>query len=556
MENKQDRVSGVRFGCPSCGSGMRYDISRKKMLCAQCGEEKPVSFFREEDGSAEDSMDAVDYVCPQCGATLYTAEKEATSFCAFCGSDVVLIQRLSRKKKPAWIIPFQVSREQCEFIYKANPKRYFLSPRHAVDEDTLSHFRAVYVPFWSYRVRIQGKIQDFDAVKIWRYGDTRYEEIYRIKDLDVKTDHSGIFYDASTAFEDETARQLGFLPEQMKPFCPAYLSGMYAQAPDVDAEIYRDEALATALQTLINDICEKNNLSSIKLPEGKALDECLPDTRVEAQLVMVPVWLLTQRQGSGVVYTAINGYGGHCVSDPKISLPRIAALTSLIAALLFLLLYFLLTLKPDWTMAVCAALAGGAQVLIAKADREFQRRYKRMDEPRPDERGGAPFRGPAARYLENLQKWTRDWLDALKPEAEEKTSRESSAAFETIKIFGYIIMPLAPFIIAFGMSMADEKLGISIACSFLLLELIGFGVLYVKLKLPSGILNRLRLAVTAAVGAGFLALLANIPNDLIYYACILIILGATVWSLIIMVMQYNAFVSRPVPFFGGKEGEQ
>lgn len=53
-------------------------------------------------------------------------------------------------------------------------------------------------------------------------------------------DHSGILYDASTAFEDETARRLSFLPEQMKPFWPAYLSGMYAQVPDVDAEIYRD----------------------------------------------------------------------------------------------------------------------------------------------------------------------------------------------------------------------------------------------------------------------------------------------------------------------------
>lgn len=179
--------------------------------------------------------------------------------------------------------------------------------------------------------------------------------------------------------------------------------------------------MATALQTLIDDICKKNGLSSVKLPEGKALDECLPNTQVEAQLVMVPVWLLAQRQGSRVVYTVINGYGGHRVSEPKISLPRIAALTLLIAAPIFLLLYFLLTLKPDWTMVVCAALAGCAQVLITKADREFQRRYKRMDEPWSDERGSAPFRGLAARYLENLQNWTRNWLNALKPGQRRKT---------------------------------------------------------------------------------------------------------------------------------------
>lgn len=140
--------------------------------------------------------------------------------------------------------------------------------------------------------------------------------------------------------------------------------------------------------------------------------------------------------------------------------------------------------------------------------------------------------------------------------AEEKNKGNNSTVIEVMKIFGYISMFVAPIILAYVMYIADEELGNSIACSFSLLELICFGVLYVKLKLPSGMLSRLRLAITAAVGAGFLALLGNLANDLIYYICILIILGATVWSLIIMVIRHNAFVSRPVPFFGGKEGEQ
>ena len=143
-----------RFGCPSCGGGLRYDIYSRKMKCDRCGSLTDLEKLPPE--KAEETMQVTEYHCPQCGAAVYSTDTEITSFCSFCGSDVVLTGKMGRTRRPAYIVPFRVTREDCEAAYRQHLKKYLLAPKALKTAETLSHFRPVYVPFWSYQVDAEG----------------------------------------------------------------------------------------------------------------------------------------------------------------------------------------------------------------------------------------------------------------------------------------------------------------------------------------------------------------------------------------------------------------
>ena len=222
--------SGRRFTCPDCGSGLTFDIASGDMKCDACGKRHSVGGLpREGTGS---TMAVTAFTCPQCGAELLSADTEATAFCSFCGCDVVLTGKLTDARRPDRIVPFKIDRDRVEKIYRDYLKAYPLAPSDITKEETVSRFRPVYIPFWDYHVRSGGQVTALEGYKTYVRGDYRYDEQY-VLDVTADIDQRGILYDASTAFEDETAARLNHDIRDARPFHPAYLSGAYAQVSDV-----------------------------------------------------------------------------------------------------------------------------------------------------------------------------------------------------------------------------------------------------------------------------------------------------------------------------------
>ena len=532
-----------RYGCPNCGGGLRYDIPSQKMLCDQCGEKTDLSRLPEE--AAGDTLEVTEFHCPQCGAAIYSTDTEVTSFCSFCGSDVVLTGKLARTKRPAKIVPFAVTREDCESAYRDHLNKFALAPKDLKMAETISHFRPVYVPFWSYTVEAEGPAR-LEGKKSYTKGDYRYDETYDLT-MDAQIRQQGILYDASSAFEDETSALLGHTADQAVPFHPAYLSGFYAQGADVPAKIYEQEAAATAVRMFMDQVKEENGMDSVEMKGDIADSFGLPHARFQEEMMMLPVWLLAHRQGSRVVYTAVNGQNGHVVCDVPVSNGKVAGVVLGLAAALFAVLYAILTLKPDLLMALCALLTLIIQYQFASAQKLlYTRRTRAWD---PDlQSGDKPFVGPAQAMLTGGK------------DADGKGAIKSGSGVSITKVL-HAIGLYGGIILCAVVMFSDEILegAISQRTLTLLWMLAATAIMVIHFLMH---VDRQkngsrwpRLLCCLACGAGAFFLVTGQVEDLIFYACAAAMLAASAIELVIMNRAHNEYASRPVPFFGERKEE-
>ncbi len=540
--------SGRRFTCPGCGGGLRYDIGRGCMLCDSCGRSCAVGELPDEGRADDGMMDVTEYVCPQCGAAIISSGTEATAFCSFCGSDVVLTGRMARSARPFRIVPFKITREKCERIYKDYLAGFPLAPSELKKQETVSHFRPVYIPFWSYHVSAKGTMSGIEGYKTYTRGDYRYEERYSLT-VDADIDRRGILYDASTAFEDETAARLEHRIKSAEIFHPAYLSGFYAQVTDVKPETYHKEALAVAARQFLERVRNEFGYDSVKAASDR--DFGLPDAKVGEEIVMMPVWLLAQREGERVLYTAVNGETGQIVCDVPVSPKKTAALTAAVAAAIFALLYFFLTIRPDWLLLPCGLLALVTQCLLARSDRLRRKRENREGEPVFGE-SGPIYRGPAQALLSVFQE----------PAVKQRTKMEAKSSAGCLSA----LLKLVLFYVGFGLlasviggiasSAGRNGIGAFAVVEIVLLTAgIAGAILWIRKKAGDAEgLELPRILMYLLIGAGVIMLLVHVTEDTAYYALCLLILGLTIAELIVILKRYNRFVTRPVPYFGGKEG--
>ena len=546
MSEQGASSTGRRFGCPGCGGGLRYDIASGQMICDHCGQLTDLSRVEEIiPRENPDVMDVTEFHCPQCGAVVYSTDTSVTGFCSFCGSDVILTSKLGRTRRPAAIVPFSVTREACEAAYREHLSHYHLMPEEFRSAETISHFRPVYVPFWSYHVTSNGAAE-LKGNKSYTRGNYHYTEEYDLS-MHADIDQRGILYDASSAFEDETAAMLQHTADRTVPFHSAYLSGFYAQSADVPAQTYEDEAAATAVRMFMDRVKEEYNMDSVEMAGDIQHAFGLPDARFQESLVMMPVWLLAHRHGQRVVYTAVNGSTGQVVCDVPVSNGKVIGIILALAAGLFALLWTFLTLKPDLLMLLCSVLLLLTQVMFSGAATALNERRTRTWEP--DFSGERPtFVGPAQALLKRKG----------------DTIAAKSVTFSKVKGSLWGIPILAAVIFGFAVSFINGESSSSLkrlaytiqagsvslatpAMLLILAVMIGYSAFKAKKGGKGTILPRVVSCVACA--AGLLFQLMGRNEDMLYYASAAVMLLAAVWELVIIIRAHNEYASRPVPFF-------
>ena len=538
-------ASGSRFGCPRCGGGLRYDIAERKLKCDRCGELTELSAFadREEAPADDGTMEVTEFHCPQCGAMVYSTDTSVTGFCSFCGSDVVFSSRLGRTRRPSAIVPFSVTREDCEARYREHLKHYHLKPASMNSDETISHFRPVYVPFWSYHVKADG-YAELKGHKNYTKGNYNYDEDYNLS-MNAHIDQEHILYDASTAFEDETAAMLQHTAAEAVPFHPAYLSGLYAQAADVAPETYQREAAATSVRMFMDRVKEKYEMDRVEMIGDSDNAFGLPNATYSEELIMMPVWLLAQRQGQRVIYTAVNGATGQVTCDVPVSFGRLAGVILGWAAAIFAVLYLFLTLKPEMMMLLCTALLVVTQIQFGSAQTVLRLRRTRAWEP--DFGGRSPFTGPAQALLKT------------KGNKIESTSAVRTTTGQTGMIALFIAVGAALVAVAVGAGMLQKFGSVSSSSGgrFILTLLMGAAlaalVIHAFVKRKEGGPVIPYILACAACAAGTACVVLGVFEDLAYYACAAAMLLAAIWQLVIIIRAHNEYASRPVPFFEEEE---
>ncbi len=336
------------YECPKCGGDLRFDITSQKLKCRYCKNSFPVTEMeKEEDAEAhvDDSYQVTVYTCPSCGAELESTNLQAAGFCSYCGSAVVFSKRIIYKKRPKRIIPFQVDKTQCIRLFQRHVSSLPFAPKELKNEKLLEHFIGFYLPFWNYKLIMQGHL-DLEAVIKYNRGNNLYYDTCHVQG-DVDAAYEGVCYDASSSFEDSISRGISpFRGKDIVPFSPGYMLGYYADVADVPAAIYEKEASYRlenkALTAMKNKISGKG---TVKLKNEEQVLQNI-GKNIEQEAVLLPVWFLTYRDGDRLGYAVVNGDNGNIYADIPVNQSAFLRRGLLLAIPVFAVLMLFLSLTP------------------------------------------------------------------------------------------------------------------------------------------------------------------------------------------------------------------
>lgn len=332
------------IACPGCGGNLKFDIGSQLLHCAYCDNSyDPYDFdSKTQDGREVKDYETVVYTCPECAGEIESTEEEVTGFCPFCGASTIFYSRLSKELKPDFLIPFKKTKQDCKDAYMSRARKALFLPKAYKSPEYIDGFRGIYMPYWSYDVYQRGGI-NAQGEKSYRRGDYIIHEHYRLNG-DIDAFYNGLSYDASSSFSDDISERIApFDVKEKKSFTAGFLSGFYADTADVDASVYSSEATEFAKDNALSLIDKEKEFAGIKIDKKKS---SVPTAISKTNRTMFPVWFLSYRNKDRVAYITVNGQTGKVAADLPIDTTKFFIFAGALAAVIFLLLNFVLTLKP------------------------------------------------------------------------------------------------------------------------------------------------------------------------------------------------------------------
>ena len=360
MKRRKDGES--MYQCPGCGGNLKFNVEKQKLYCENCSyavdplEAKDVKAAEEEQLSDEEYEVTV-FRCPQCGAEILSEDTTAATFCSFCCSSTVLESRVTKEKKPAYILPFKKTKEDCKNAYENMMKKALFVPKEYKDPAYIEKFRGIYMPYWDYQYQTN-KLLQFKGSKSKRKGNYIYKDMYDVS-CHFKMDYKGVYFDASSTFADHLSECIApFDVKEEKEFTPAYLSGFYADINDVKMETY-----ATFADKFVKKDVRDTAKNNAELKEYEISDEHIDNIPVmnfrKPKLVLLPVWFLSYRKGDRVSYAVVNGQTGKVAADLPVDMRKYLKSSLIASLLLFVILNFFFTFTPGKLLFFAALLAVG-----------------------------------------------------------------------------------------------------------------------------------------------------------------------------------------------------
>lgn len=528
------------YGCTSCGAGLRYDIRSEKLLCDYCGASfDPYEYEKAKDAEEKEYFDTTIFTCPQCGGEVISTDDTAAGFCSFCGASTILDARLSGSRRPEYIIPFQLDKEDCKKAYAHFMRRAFFAPAEFRDGSGIERLRGIYVPYWVYRLTYGGRAL-IRGSESERKGDYVYKYNYDLN-ADVDMEYRGISYDASSSFNDPVSETIApYHAVRMRPFTPSFLCGFYADTADVAPDVYSGDAMKFGSEEVFAVLKGQEEFRKLSPELPKKEDDrnralCMTDQTAENGLF--PVWFMTFRRGKRVAYFVMNGETGKIAADVPVDIRKFLAGAGVLAVPMFFLLNLFLSMRAQ-TGLVLVMLVSACCFLLSGIERA---RLKIRDERTEDRGYQSLFGDPGKKKAQDKKKkaGSPNGVQGFKPGP-----------------FGIFCIAAAVLIVPIGLYGITFK-GLKVITVILSLAAAGIcagGYLAApeearKDVLKKSLLYPLQLVLAAAV-------LFYMPvRDLMYYIPSLVLLADACVILICMISSYNLLSTRPLPHYIRKGGD-
>ncbi len=300
--------------CPNCSGAVEYNPADEKMACPYCGDEFQIQDVLKE--QKEETISYQVYACTSCGAEISVNKTEVSTYCAYCGQPTIVFSRVSKDRRPRFIIPFKITREQAVEKLRQKMRLGFFIPRE-IQNFQIEKVRGIYIPYQLYNINY------YDRQKL--KGKVREEECFFIREAECE--FRGIACDASMRLKDDLTRCLEpYDMRELKPFDEGYLSGFYADKASVGEKSLREIAKKRAKEMFDGEVRKTIHADNVQLCKGNCKCEV-----IGTDYVMLPAWFL-MFQYEGESYTMlVNGQTGKTVG----AVPADKKKAKIVFALLF-----------------------------------------------------------------------------------------------------------------------------------------------------------------------------------------------------------------------------
>ena len=342
-------VTSTEVRCPGCGGtiGVKFDPETATLECPFCGLSSKLP--APENGAAAQELDfnsalqraSVDWgrlkkvvVCSNCGGqTLYDAE-QITGACPFCGStSVAQAAENEHIMAPNAVIPFSITKEQCQQIFVGYLKRSSMVYKKAY-ECKLENLTGIYLPFWTfdaYSVSSFVASAGSDAPEGVKYIQGVYNQY--IDDIPIY---------ASKKFRSPyMAKVMDYKFEQAVPYSPEYLAGIPAERYTVGLNESWERARVQTDKDIRRALEYKNK---VILYVTRLITRFY---NVKFRYLLAPMYFATYTFGKKTYQVIINGQTGKTIFPVPRYLTKMIIL-AVIAGIFILVIFFGLTyLFPD-----------------------------------------------------------------------------------------------------------------------------------------------------------------------------------------------------------------
>ena len=282
--------------CPNCSGAVEYNPADEKMACPYCGDEFQIQDVLKE--QQEETISYQVYACTSCGAEISVNKTEVSTYCAYCGQPTIVFSRVSEDRKPGFIIPFKITKEQAVEKLRSKMRFGFFIPKE-IKNFEVEKVRGIYIPYQLYNIYY------YDRQKL--KGKVHEQERFFIREAECE--FRGITCDASMRLKDDLTQCLEpYDMRELKPFDVGYLSGFYADKASVGEPSLRKVAMKRAKEMFDGEVEKSIHADEIRLCKGDRKCEI-----ISTDYVMLPAWFLMLRY-EGESYTMlVNGQTGKTV---------------------------------------------------------------------------------------------------------------------------------------------------------------------------------------------------------------------------------------------------
>jgi DNA-directed RNA polymerase subunit RPC12/RpoP len=333
---------------------MRFSPEKQKTVCEWCASEFTAEELSEAgvgakvaEGSAEaeeaaaaarasDTAEFAEhtslYVCSSCGAQIITDETTSAAECYYCHNPVILQGRLDGKFRPDKIIPFSVTRENAEEIFRRWVRKKWFVPSEFKSARQLERLAGVYTPFWLADCKInaqydgEGRIVRSYTTGNWVITNTQIYYVERGAYLN----YEKLPADGSEKLEDTFMDSIEpYDYTEMTDFNMNYLTGFYADKYDVEKEAVlgriKSRTTDSAMEFLRNDMPGYTSVT----PKYQNVNIIKTDW----EYALLPVWFMTFLYKGRSYNFAVNGQTGKVSGLAPLSNKRLLLAAAIVGVL-------------------------------------------------------------------------------------------------------------------------------------------------------------------------------------------------------------------------------